>query len=222
MGDNNDNGSTTENPENPPGEGNPQNAEPASGESGETLGPAGMRALEAERAARKAAEKKARKVDSLESELAELRQAQLSDQERQIEQAKTEAAESARAEVIAETNKRLFGAEVRATATGVLADPSLLSDPDVALRLLELDEVPLDKSGNVDSEAISGAITKLVENKPYLSVGATRAPIPNVDQGARAASGVTQLARDALRNMSPYEIEKARQEGRLENLLRGT
>lgn len=158
------------------------------------LGPEGEKALQAWKDRAKAAERDAKRAKQLEDEIAELRSAQMSDQEKAIEQARKEAADAARVEERTGTNARLFKAELRAAAgTDIkledgklvkLADPSLLADPEVALRLLGLDEIPVTDAGDIDTEAISTAVATLVATKPYLAASAT--PLPgSADQGAR-------------------------------------
>lgn len=167
----------------------------------EPLGDAGKRALAAERQARKEAEKKAKRADELEAELAKLREDAMSEHEKAIDQARKEAAAEARTEALSTANRRLFQAEVKAAAAGKVADQELLSDPDVAMRLLGLEEVPVTDNGDVDSEAISVALDGLVERKPYLAVSATRTT-GDVDQGARSNGSVgdTPSMNDLLRS----------------------
>lgn len=202
-----------------------EQTEPAQTELGEgeqsgdePLGEPGKKALEAERAKRKEFERKAKRADDLEAEIQQLREQQMSDQEKALDKARKEAAKEARAEAMSEANKRLFRAEVKAAAVGKVADPELLADPDVALRLLGLDEVPVTEAGDVDAEAISDALDALVESKPYLAVG-DRQPVPGGDQGPRGGNGVSQLTRDQLQNMTPEQLVAAKKEGRLDKLM---
>lgn len=171
--------------------------------------------LAAERKRRQAEEKKAAE---LEAELDKLREEAMSEQEKALKKAREEAASEARDEVLEEVNRKLFAAEVRAAAAGKVADPDLLADPDVALKLLGIDEVPVDDGGNVDTEAISEALDVLVQSKPYLAVG-DRQPVPDADQGARGTNGVKQLTREQLKSMTPEQITEAEQEGRLDKVL---
>lgn len=176
----------------------PDGDDPTAGDD-EPLGEPGKKALEAERAARKEAEKKARRADELEAELEKFREQQMSEQEKAIAAARKEAADEARTEALSTANARLFKAEVRAAAAGKVADTELLNDPDVALRLLGFDEVPVTEDGDVDAEAISAALDELVERKPYLAVSATR-PAGDVDQGTRGGGqDVTTTMNDLLR-----------------------
>lgn len=184
------------------------------------LGDAGKKALAEERAARKAAEKEAKRAKELEAELNRFREDAMSDQEKAITQARKEAADEARAEALSSVNRRLFTAEVKAAASGKVSDTDLLADPDVAMRLLGLDDIPVDEAGDVDTEAISVALDSLVERKPYLAVG-DRQPVPGADQGARGGAAVKQLTREQLKTMTPAEIDAADREGRLADMKAG-
>jgi hypothetical protein len=158
------------------------------------LGPEGEKALQAWKERARAAERDAKRTKDLEAQLAELQAAQMSEQEKALEQARKEAADAARAEERGGTNARLFRSELRAAASTEvklddgkvvkLADPTLLADTEVALRLLGLDEIPVTATGDIDTEAISTAVADLVKAKPYLAASAT--PLPgSADQGTR-------------------------------------
>jgi hypothetical protein len=155
------------------------------------LGEAGEKALEAWKQRAKTAEAEAKRAKELEAELAALRESQMSDQEKALAEAKREAADAAKAEVLGTVNRRLFASEVKVAAQK-LADPDLLADPDVAVRLLGLGEIPVTDSGDIDAEAISAAVDAFLAGKPHLAAGATR-PAP-LNQGARPQSGVVDLA----------------------------
>lgn len=180
------------------------------------LGPEGEKALEAWKQRAKAAERDAKRAGDLEAELTQLREEQMGEHERAIEQARREAREEAEAELTDQTTRRLFGAELKVAASGDiditddegkthtvrLADPSLLADTEVALRLLDLDEIPVTNTGDIDSEAISQAVTTLVTAKPYLAASATPQP-GSADQGARTAppkKGLEDQIREAEAN----------------------
>ena len=168
---------TPDAPVEPVVEPDPPAADPPAEDPPADLGDAGKRALDAERTARKEAERLAREATA---ELDRLRLEQLPDNERLIAEARDEA----RSEALASVNSRLLAAELRAATAGRLADPSLLADPEVAVRLLGLSEVPVTDTGDIDSEAISDAVASFLEAKPYLAVSATQ-PAGNADQGAR-------------------------------------
>ena len=180
------------------------------------LGDAGKRALEAERLARKDSDRRAK---ALEAELDELRKGQMSEQERAV----ADAHKAGATEAIGKVQDRLFAAEVRAAAAGRVADTTLLSDPDVARKLLGLEVVPVDSDGNIDTEAISGAIDRMVTERPFLAAaaGATPPPKPtgSADGGARGSSTPSQFGRADLQSMTPEQITKAKADGRLNDLL---
>ncbi len=129
------------------------------------LGDAGKKALAAERAAAKAAEKRAK---AAEAELEKVRLANASAEEKAIAAAKAEG----RTEALATANVRLVRAEVKAAAGGVL------QDPEDAVRLLDLTEFEVDDDGEVDTKAITAAVRRLAESKPYLAVGAKPTALP--------------------------------------------
>jgi hypothetical protein len=148
--------------------------------SDQGLGDGGKKAIEAERKARRDAEKS---LKTMQSELETLRAAQMTEADKAIATARAEGA----AEVLTSVNRKLFSAEVRAASAGVLADPDLLSDPDVAVRLLGLGEIPTTGDGDVDSAAIAQAIESLLDSKPYLKAnGSATRPAGSADQGGRS------------------------------------
>ena len=152
------------------------------------------------------------KRQTLEEELTKYRQAeeqrrqeQMSEQERALEAARAEAAEAARTETRTEVNTRLFAAEVKAAAAGKVADPDLLTNPEVAKTLLGLDDVPLTKDGDVDAEVISAKLDDLVERKPYLAPG-EKQRTPQIDTG----QGRRENQPPDLGSMSPSEYIRHR------------
>lgn len=180
----------------------------------DALGDAGKKALDAERKARREAEKAAKAAaedrTKLEAELEKFRQDAMSDAEKQIEQARKEAAEAARSEVLTEVRGKRLQTEIRAAATGKLADP------EDAIAFLATDDLDPD-----DPAAIGEAIDGLLERKPHLKAGATQATPGDIDQGARDSDGIRQLTRDDIALMSPDQIDAARVKGQLRDLLAG-
>lgn len=142
--------------------------------------------LARERDRRQAAEREAKRT---EAELAKLRESSMSDQEKAIEQARREA----RAEANGAFNKRLVQADVRAAAAGKL------TDPEDAIRFLDLDTFAVNDDGETDKKAITAAVAQLVKDKPYLAAGATR-PTGDADQGARGAGAGSSSMNDLIRN----------------------
>lgn len=74
----------------------------------------------------------------------------------------------ARREAIAEANQRVVRAELKAAATGKLADPG------DALTFLDLAQFEVDADGNVDAEELTDAIDELLKKKPYLTAQGKR------------------------------------------------
>ena len=184
----------------------------------EPLGEPGKRALDAERAAHKEAK---RQLREMETQLEEARLAQMSEQEKAV----AEARKAGESDATARVQTRLFAAETKVAAAGKLADPSLLADPDVAVKLLGLAQIPVTSDGDIDSEAISQAIDQMLLVRPYLAAsnGATPTPSGSADGGAQGpahmGSSAGQLTRDDLSSMSAEQIAKAKADGRLNVLL---
>jgi len=184
-------------------------SETTEGES--ALGDAGKQALDrmkAERNAERARAREAQKeLDRIKAELA------LKDkpaEEQAIEAARAEA----RAEAVAAANQRILKSELKALATGKLADPS-----DAHL-YINLDEFSVDEDGEVDSEALNDAISALIERKPHLAVQKQNRFDGSGDQGAKGkVSKPAQLSREDLKGMKPEEIVAAKAAGRLNDLL---
>lgn len=70
-----------------------------------------------------------------------------------------------------------------------------------------------------DAAAVKAAVDELLEDHPYLAAATAKRFQGSGDGGARKASGPAQLTRDDLKRMSHKEIVKAREEGRLSDLL---
>ena len=164
------------------------------------LGDAGKKALDAERAARKVSEKAAKDAqkerDDLAARLSEIDEANKSDSEKAIEAARKEADAAARAEVTTAYEQRLLEAEVKAAAAGKI------TDPEDAIRLLNLGELEKNAEGEVDRKTIEAAIADLVKQKPYLATGA-KPGSGSADGGARSSGGVTFAQ---LKTMTPQQV----------------
>ena len=169
------------------------------------------KALAAERARAKEAEKAARKAteerEAMQAELAKFREGAMSEQEKAIEEARREAAEAARNEVLTEVRGKRLAVEIKAAATGKFADP------DDAVAFLTTADLDPD-----DTAAIGEAIEELLMKKPHLKAGATQAN-GHIDQGTRDSDAVRQLSRDDLRGMKPEQIAEARAKGQLRDLM---
>ena len=104
---------------------------------------------------------------------------------------------------------------VRESAKGKLADP------EDALRFLDLSDMQPNEFGEHDSSAINQKIEDLLKAKPYLKVAKAEFQ-GGADGGPRGDSTAkTQLSREDLKTMTSVEINKARSEGRLDNILAG-
>jgi len=131
-------------------------------------------------------------------------------------EAEWDADKKARETSDARFSEKYLKAEVKAAATGKLADPS------DALRLLDMTKFEVSEDGDVDADAIASAIDALITQKPYLAAqGARFTGTP--DAGARNATGVVQLTDADLNRMAAAGdddgIAKAKAEGRLNDVL---
>lgn len=188
----------------------PIDDEPIDGE--EALGDPGKKALDTMKAERNAARTAERKAAA---ELAAL-QAKLAGQE--AEHAAQVAAQKVKDDALAAANVRIVKAEIRSAAKGKLADPA------DALTFIDPTSIEVDDDGNVDTAALDAAIDQLVTQKPYLAAQGGRRF--QGDGGGGARTGTTkppQLTREDVEKLSREgkhaEIVKAREEGRLADLL---
>lgn len=170
----------------------------------EALGDKGKQALDRMKTQRNEAKKLAKER---ETELAELRR-QLaakdkSPEENELEQARAEA----RAEAMTAANARVIRSEVKSAAAGKLRNPGL------ALKLLDLSDFDVDENGDVDTEQIQEAISDLLEENPELAAQGGNA---SFDSGRGKQPRKKKLTKDDLKGMSPDEITKAYNEGRIE------
>ena len=176
-------------------------------EGAEALGDPGKKALDAMKAKWKEAERIAKERDA---ELAALRAAA---EGREAEFKAEQEAQKVRDEALSAANKRVLRSELKAAAAGKLADPM------DALKFLDLDSFEADDNGDFDTDAITSAIDGLLNDKPYLAAQGGRRFQGSADGGARKESGQKQVTRDELSRMSPDEINRAREEGRLNDVL---
>ena len=191
--------------------------EPVEGETADTtegetaLGDAGKKALDAMKAERNDARKQAREVRE---ELERLRsEAALKDKPAE-EQALEAARAEARVEAAGKANERILRSELRASATGKLADPS-----DAAL-YINLTDFEVGDDGEVDSDALSDAITELLTRKPHLAAGKPNRFDGDADQGARGKSDtIPQWTEVDLERASDDETVAAKAAGKLNRLL---
>lgn len=165
------------------------------------LGEAGKKALDAWKKRAKLAEAKLAKAGAGPSSQNRKEASTLSEFEKSLE---------------TKANARIVRSEIRAAAAGKLADPK-----DALIHLRDrLDQFEVDANGEVDSEEVADAITKLLEEKPYLAAATAKRFQGTGDGGAaRKAGGVKQVTEAELKTMTPDQIVKAQNEGRLSDLL---
>ena len=194
----------------------PAETDPAGAEA---LGDAGKRALDAMKAERNQAKTDAAaakaETETLKAQIAgrETEHKATVEAQRLRDEARTEADKRA--------NQRILAAEVRATAAGKLADPA------DALRYLDLSTFDVKDDGETDSAAIAKAVDDLIKNKPYLAA-ATAPKWPNIDANRNGTppGNAPQLTAEDVKKLyadKKYdEVEAARKEGRLANILGAT
>lgn len=126
----------------------------------------------------------------------------------------------------AELEQKMTAAEQRAQETALKA--AVISeaakknviDPDVAVALIDKGALEFGEDGSPMN--VAELVDALLEQRPYL-VAASGGSRGNADLGARSGgTGPQQVTREALARMSPQEVVKARQEGRLSDLLSGS
>lgn len=178
------------------------------GEGTEQLGDPGKRALDSmktkwrtERDKRKAAE----------AELEELRNGAKKDGgQASPDQVRLDAEHAA----TVKANARILRSEVRAAATGKLADPK------DALTFLNLDQFEVGEDGQVDTDEIADAIDDLLKTKPYLAAATAKRFQGTGDNGAASRKAKPkQLTENDLKTMTAEQIVKAQAEGRCDDLL---
>lgn len=144
------------------------------------LGDSGKKAIQAEREARKAAEKSAKEANDRAAAL------EAKEQGREAEHVAALEAQRAKDEALAGANKRIVSAELRAAATGKLADPL------DALAFIDITDFEVSDDGSVKDAEITAAIADLIERKPHLAARGgsnTTGPQPDRSQGATAGTG---------------------------------
>lgn len=117
-------------------------------------------------------------------------------------------------EALAAANARILKSELKALATGKLADPT-----DAAL-YVDLTKFSVSDDGEVDSDALTNAIADLLEKKPHLAAQKQSRFDGGADQGAKGKeSAPTQWTKEDLEKASPEAIVQAQAAGQLKNIL---
>jgi len=117
-------------------------------------------------------------------------------------------------------------AETAATARQIALEAAIVTeaakknvvDPDAVVAMINRQALEFDDNGKPTN--VAEAMDSLLKAKPYLVAGAGGARPNGADQGARGGAN-NQLGREALKTMTPEEITKALQEGRLSGVLGG-
>lgn len=180
--------------------------EQAASEVSEDVDSGLKKALAAERKAHREAEKRAKALE-----------AQLADRDKPAEEQALEAARrEARAEALQAANERIVRSELKAAAAGKVTNPAL------ALKLIDTSEIDVGDDGEVDADAVSDAIDALLSEYPELAVKAGKFQ-GTADQGAkgREVEKKPQLTREQIKSLSPEKLLEAEQNGQLEDLFRG-
>jgi len=175
------------------------------------LGDAGKKALDAMKKERAAAKADAKSANAR----AEKAEAELANKDKPAEEkALDEARAEARVEATKAADARYIKSELKAAATGKLADPT-----DAAL-YINLEDFDVADDGEVDSDALSEAIADLLPRKPHLGVPDARKFGGTADQGARGKTATpVQLTENEINRMTTPQINKARQQGLLKAYL---
>lgn len=128
----------------------------------------------------------------------------------------TAAQEAARikSEALAAANERIKKAEIRAAAAGKLTDPA------DALLYVDPSKFEVSEDGEIDRAAVTAAIEALVQSKPYLAAqGGAPGTVFESPGAHRKGAPAGQLTQADLKGMTPEQINTARAEGRLNDLL---
>lgn len=175
------------------------------------LGDAGKRAIDA----MKEREKKARADTRAAVARAEAAETALANKDKPADEVALDAARAeARAEANTKANERILRADLRAAATGKLADPA-----DAAL-YINLSEFTVTDDGDTDSDALNDAITDLLTRKPHLAAQKQTRFDGAADQGAKGKNAtVAQWTEADLERATDDETVLAKAAGKLNNLL---
>jgi hypothetical protein len=136
-----------------------------------------------------------------------LRQSLMTDQEKALEAAKAEG----RSAALSEVGRRLAAAELR-----VAAATAGVALPEAVAGLLDVSQL-LAADGTPDTDAINTLVGSLGSVKPPAPTFAQNTGVG--PQGSTGQQG--QLTQDDLKRMTPAQINQARKDGLLNNLMFG-
>lgn len=203
-----ENTETTESTEATSTEAEPESTTEQEPAGAEALGDAGKKALDSMKAERN------RYRDDLKALRSEFDSFKAKAEGKEAEHQQALEAQKVRDEAIAKANDRILRSEIKAAAKGSLADPA------DAYRYLDLESFEVDDNGNVDESQISKAIEDLVSERPYLAAQGSKRFQGSADGGARNGNQKpTQLTQADLKSMTHEQIQKAREDGQLADLM---
>lgn len=161
------------------------------------------KALKAEREARRAAERERNTFKQ------QLEAKDKPAEEAALEVARREAEEAANAKA----NARIVKAELRAAAATRVSNLTALA------RLIDTDSIEVDADGNPSADDIEDAIGQFLTDYPEFAADKSKFN-GSADQGNKGKQSTpAQLTRDDIKNMTPDQINKARDAGQLNKLL---
>lgn len=162
-----------------------------------------QKALRSEREARKTAERERNALKQ-----------QLADKDKPAEEQALEAARrEAEAAATAKANERIVRAELKAAAAGKVKRPDLL------VKVTDVASIDVDENGDPDVDALNDAIERFLEDYPELAADTSKFT-GSADQGSKGKqTQPRQLSHEDIKSMSPEQIIKAQEEGRLNGLL---
>jgi hypothetical protein len=175
-------------------------------EGADQLGDAGKKALDAMKTQRNKAREER---NALKAELDKLRGAQATGDKPDADAIRTQAQAEARAEVLRE--RVLDRIEAKAAR--------LFADPEDAVALLGRRADEFVDGGKVDNDELQQALEDLLAKKPHLAAAKPARFQGGADGGARKGSKPDQLTEQDLKRMTPQQIDQARLDGRLNDLL---
>jgi hypothetical protein len=176
-------------------------------EGQEALGDPGKKALDTMKGERNAARDEAKalkaRLDALEAQAAG----------REAEHAAEIEKQRVKDEALSAANQRILRSELKAAATGKLADPA-----DAAL-FVNLAEFTVSDDGDVDSGALDAAISDLLTRKPHLAAKQGRFDGSADQGGTRTTGDPAQITLEQLKSMTPEQIVAADEAGQLKGVL---
>lgn len=177
----------------------------------ENLGDAGKKALDEMKEKWKAARERAKVAED--KLAAAAKPADSAEKPPDLEELRKQARDEATAEAL---NDRVLD-KIEAKAARLFKDPE-----DAVLRLGKSVGEFID-DGKIDLSAIDDALGELLKKRPDFGIaqGETRRFQGGADGGARGSAGKPQVTEAELKTMTPDQIVKAQNEGRLTKLLSG-